>query len=270
MQGGVPGVSFEAPARNTFYACVGGELATSDVAWLRKGYVVDLAQRPIIPGAERHDSALSITIEGENRHIAGNGLPSTPTGIFPIPEDSPVYADYAEAEVPPGWIYTNRATIPMNAVGFDIVLPRLPVVSDEPNCVELAATGILLNGARIVDPIEVGMFDSQAGLPLDNCFGHMSGAGSYHHHAFSPACFDAGEPGKHSPLVGYAVDGFGVFGPQGEDGAILTNAELDECHGHTHEIDWDGDRVTMFHYHLNYEFPYSFGCFRGKTVSIDE
>src|SRR3546814_15494842 len=44
----------------------------------------------------------------------------------------------------------------------------------------------------------------------------------------------------HSDLVGYAFDGFGIFGHYGEDGETLTNDDLDECHGHTHEIEGDG------------------------------
>ncbi|MFN8426725.1 MAG: hypothetical protein U0X87_10785 [Anaerolineales bacterium] len=36
--------------------------------------------------------------------------------------------------------------------------------------------------------------------------------------------------------MGYAFDGFGIFGYYGEDGSELTNADLDECHGHTHVI----------------------------------
>jgi len=40
----------------------------------------------------------------------------------------------------------------------------------------------------------------------------------------------------HSALLGYAFDGFGIYGLYGESGKELTNADLDECHGHTHVI----------------------------------
>jgi hypothetical protein len=68
--------------------------------------------------------------------------------------------------------------------------------------------------------------------------------------------------------VGYAIDGFGIFGPRGEDGRIVRNRDLDVCHGHTHTIMWDGKKVVMYHYHLNGEYPYSIGCFRGKPVTV--
>jgi YHYH protein len=59
----------------------------------------------------------------------------------------------------------------------------------------------------------------------------------------------------------------GIFGHYGDDGEVLTNDDLDECHGHTHEIEWDGATLEMYHYHATYEFPYTVGCFRGTTVT---
>lgn len=44
---------------------------------------------------------------------------------------------------------------------------------------------------------------------------------------------------------------------------------LDECHGHSHSIQWDNKTVDMYHYHLNNEYPYSIGCFRGTPAKID-
>ena len=70
----------------------------------------------------------------------------------------------------------------------------------------------------------------------------------------------------HSPLVGYALDGFGIYGHRGEDGEVVTNEDLDECHGHTHEIEWDGQTVEMYHYHATWEFPYVVGCFHGTNA----
>jgi len=49
------------------------------------------------------------------------------------------------------------------------------------------------------------------------------------------------------------------------------NLELDECHGMTSIIEWDGKMVEMYHYVINNEFPYSVGCLRGTfgTMSHD-
>jgi hypothetical protein len=64
-------------------------------------------------------------------------------------------------------------------------------------------------------------------------------------------------------LFGYALDGFGIYGPRGADGKEITNAQLDECHGMTSPVIWNGKIQNIYHYVLNSEYPYSVGCFRG-------
>ena len=55
-------------------------------------------------------------------------------------------------------------------------------------------------------------------------------------------------------------------GHRGEDGQVLTNDDLDECHGHTHEVEVDGEVVEAYHYHATWEFPYAVGCFHGTNT----
>jgi hypothetical protein len=103
-------------------------------------------------------------------------------------------------------------------------------------------------------------------LPLDECFGHPYSE-QYHLHAYSWKCL-LSETEKNiypSPLVGYALDGFGIYGPYDKDGNIITNDQLDECHGLTSEVMWEGKMTNIYHYVLNYEYPYSIGAFRGTV-----
>jgi hypothetical protein len=103
---------------------------------------------------------------------------------------------------------------------------------------------------------------------MDRCWGHPY-ATQYHYHGASWTCFSSNnKAGEHSPLVGYAIDGFGVYGINGVDGKPVTNQDLDECHGHTHRIVWEGKSVRMYHYHLDNEYPYSIGCFRGTPALL--
>ena len=126
--------------------------------------------------------------------------------------------------------------------------------------------GIGLNGVLINVGIDAAGRDAAAWEALDTCGGHPNNAG-YHQHNISDCIEDtrSGE-GGHSDLVAYALDGFGIFGHYGETGAVLTNQDLDECHGHTHETEWDGETVEMYHYHATYEFPYTLGCFKGESA----
>jgi hypothetical protein len=64
--------------------------------------------------------------------------------------------------------------------------------------------------------------------------------------------------------VGYIYDGFGLYGPRGDGGVYQSNSLLDECHGHTGLV--PGSSTTGYHYHANYEFPYTVGCFRGTST----
>jgi hypothetical protein len=66
------------------------------------------------------------------------------------------------------------------------------------------------------------------------------------------------------------LDGFGIYGPRGEGGKRLSNADLDVCHGHSHTVLWDGQMVTMYHYHFTDEYPYTIGCFKGQPTSISQ
>ncbi len=66
----------------------------------------------------------------------------------------------------------------------------------------------------------------------------------------------------NAPLVGYALDGFGIYGPY-ENGRQLTSADLDACHGKTSVVNWDGRKVKMYHYVATVDFPYTVGCMRG-------
>ena len=53
----------------------------------------------------------------------------------------------------------------------------------------------------------------------------------------------------------------------GEVGVMLTGVDLDECHGIVSEIELDGALVTIYHYVMTQDFPYSASCFRGEATS---
>jgi hypothetical protein len=46
----------------------------------------------------------------------------------------------------------------------------------------------------------------------------------------------------------------------------LTTDDLDECHGLTSLIKLDGKNVTMYHYVMTQDFPYSVSCFRAQAI----
>jgi hypothetical protein len=132
----------------------------------------------------------------------------------------------------------------------------------------MGPVGVMLSGAMFFNALDAAGLDAVAHEVRDRCGGHPQGTGLYHYHAHSDCLEDYWT--SHSKLLGYAFDGFGLFGSRGEHGNRLTNADLDACHGHTHTVSWDGEWRDLYHYHATDEYPYLIGCYRGVpgTVSV--
>lgn len=218
--------------------------------WFRNDGTFDLFAKPEVAGEVYWPSELTITLEGDFRVVSGNLLPDTPTGEFPIGRTTEAYQ-----------YDTNPNAI--KAQEIQVMLPRVPEFAAEPSCLDMGAIGVMLTGASFFNSLDAAGLDAVAHEIQDGCQGHPQGAGIYHYHSLS-LCQESNQAGEgHSPLVGYAFDGFGIYGHQGEGGKVLTNADLDACHGHTHQIEWDGETRELYHYHATWEYPYTIGCFMG-------
>lgn len=153
----------------------------------------------------------------------------------------------------------------VSANQFSLSVPLDPIIAPAPYCVMSGPVGVARDGVPIYAGQNPFGEDAVAHEMLDVCAGSNS-EGRYHYYAESPcltAKFDEGAP---NTLLGYALDGFGIFA-QNENGILVTNSDLDGCHGHAHAIPWNGEMVTMYHYHFTDEFPYSVGCFMGTPAS---
>ena len=53
------------------------------------------------------------------------------------------------------------------------------------------------------------------GSGFDNCLGHPQGSGMYHHHVNPKCLYNDADNTHHSPIIGYAFDGFPVYGAYG-------------------------------------------------------
>lgn len=277
------GTSVAAPSKNTFFLCPGKKIPVNGTffefpstltkpnsSWVTGNSIV-IPKIPTVNGSVTMDHEFEMTVTDTGRRLKGNGIPNHPIGVFPIPNGTVAYDIYSQL---PAQGYPNAAEIPVAPYDLDVTLPRNPVMNDKPSCIDSLMMGIasqtgaawhieyaIDNNHNAVDP--------NAALPTDLCWGHPYQT-QYHYHGYSWKCFpDQGQAGEHSPLFGYALDGFGIYGPRSENGVLVTNAELDECHGHSHQIDWDGNVTEMYHYHVNTEYPYSVGCFRGTPVQMD-
>ena len=193
---------------------------------------------------------ITIANSGTNRVITSNNLPFHTTGIYPIQNTDDAY-NYDR----------NPNSIESQTISFSV--PLNPQLLNTPQCVG-GEVGIALSGAMIFNAFDAGGRDAVATEVQDTCEGHPQAGGYYHYHGYSDCLTDDSEVNEHSELVGYAFDGFGIYGLKGEDGIELSSQDLDECHGHTHAISWNGVEQSMFHYHMTQDFPYTVGCFRGQ------
>ena len=202
------------------------------------------------------DSFITVTVEGDRRVVTANNLPNHETGVFPIARND----DAFRYDRNPGRILTQDILLD---------LPRLPEISAHAECVPMGMIGFTLSGAALYNAVDARGNDAPAHEIQDRCNGHPQQTGQYHYHNYSDCLDDSqAQAGGHSDLMGYALDGFGIYGVYGEGGAELTTANLDACHGHTHQIVWDGEEQNMFHYHFTHDYPYTIGCFRGAPITV--
>lgn len=229
--------------------------AFKDGPWIRADGTFDLTAKATVDGSVTWPSQLTMRLEGGRRIFATNDLPGHPTGTFPIAATDDAY----QYDRNPNHIAAQK---------IEVSLPANPALAASPTCVP-GAIGILVTGSVLFNALDAPGRDAVAHETQDGCQGHPEISGRYHYHSVTTCLPDATGKDGHSALVGYALDGFGIFGRHGVGGQELSSADLDECHGHVHEIDWDGKRVAMYHYHATLDFPYTVGCMRGSYERSD-
>ena len=88
--------------------------------------------------------------------------------------------------------------------------------------VGLGHIGVWTNGVTIFNVQDAMTYNNQGvwyrnayffeGPGFDNCLGHPQQQGEYHHHV-SPTClYNQADSLNHSPIIGYAFDGFPIYG----------------------------------------------------------
>jgi hypothetical protein len=251
-----PRIGYVWSCRQHFDEDAGGASATGDWYHANAG-TWDSDIKPEVDGAVSWDYQFGMRLEGDTRVIEANGVPFHVTGIYPISRSDDAY----QYDTNPHSVEEQR---------YFLELPANPTVAAEATCVGGTeyGVGIAISGVVINSALDAPGRDAVATEIQDQCQGHPHASGVYHYHGYS-LCLEDQNASGHSALIGWALDGFGLYGPYGENGEVLTNQDLEECHGHTHMIDWDGEVIEMFHYHATFEYPYTIGCFRGELVGFE-
>ena len=189
--------------------------------------------------------------------IHTHGLPNHPTGRFPetgfgrnpsyIQEQDSTYYIPLEPKMNPAHLVTTSNN-------SNHALPMGPI-------------GIAVNGVVFFNPFDMGNTDATD--LMDLCCGHPNQNNQYHYHKY-PICVNspwADEGKAHSPLIGWAFDGFPIYGPYESNGVMAKdvkgpnalnafNMHYDEAHG--------------WHYHVTPGmFPYIIGGYWGTEDPRD-
>lgn len=239
------------PEKGYVYLCnvaQGGEGAEVDGPWITGG-TWNVNEKPSVEGSITWpDAYVHITVSGGVRTIASNDLPTNHnTGIFPIQQSDPAY------QYDP-----NPNSIEAQDLEFN--LPANPAFAPVPSCI-YGEVGIMTNGVLLLDAFDAEYRDAAAHEMQDSCQGHPHEGGIYHYHSLSSCIPDA----TATNIIGWAFDGFPITGPKLPNGNYLTTSDLDECHGMTSDIIENGQMVNAYHYVMTEDFPYSVGCFMGKS-----
>ena len=106
-----------------------------------------------------------------------------------------------------------------------------------------AMRGIALNGVAYDAPAPLHLILGGYTIPpLDPAGGHINMDAGYHYHAATGLSVELKQADGHAPLLGYAMDGIGLYAYKNADGTIPN--DLDECRGHF-------DEVRGYHYHVD-------------------
>jgi hypothetical protein len=187
-------------------------------------------------------SNVKVTFTDKYMIVESDGIPNHPHGPFPN-KDNP-----------------NS----IKKQNYTFYIPLHPRPAEKSTKTPFGPIGVAINGIPFYNQYNAEGEDAVKLEVFDSCCGHPDPAGRYHYHKY-PVCVKSPfkDPvGQHSPLIGYAFDGYAIYGPNGEDGKPPTN--LDECNGHS-------DSVRGYHYHVTSGYPYILGGYHGvvETKNFD-
>ncbi len=147
-------------------------------------------------------------------------------------------ADVQSVQYSAGSVYVNASGIPDYTIGpwpgdpntptdqhFLIRIPRAPqAASGSFTATPLGSIGLLINGVVIYNPKDAMSYNNQniwhqnavvvEASSFDKYLGHPDQGGNYHHHQ-NPIGLYMDTPGTHAPLLGFAYDGYPIYGARG-------------------------------------------------------
>lgn len=221
--------------------------------WLREGYLD--GNGDVVKNERLVPDSVVLQFDGRGTlAIHSKNLPNHPTAKFPDRYGTQGYNPNYIQEQSDTW-YLPLVPAPNPGAGS-------LVLNGDNRALPMGPVGVAVNGVVFFNPFDMGMQD--ATNLMDRCCGHPAQDYRYHYHKY-PICVntpfvDKGE--GHSPLIGFAFDGYPVYGPYeaaGEMAKDVSGNPLNAFNGHE-------DKIRGWHYHVTPgKFPYILGGYYGKV-----
>jgi hypothetical protein len=223
--------------------------ANNTTAWLRKGYY-GLDGKVVTKERFVPDSVV-IKFTSDHLVMKAKNLPNHPTAVFP---DRSRFLDGN-----PGAIGEQ------NNIWYIPLRPKLnpKPVAMKPGggrALPMGAIGVAVNGVVFYNPFDADITD--AIWRMDRCCGHPGPNSTYHYHKY-PSCVNTpwdDDGTSHSPLIGFAFDGFGVYGPYEANRELAKDSKTNPLS----DFNLHEDEARGPHYHVTPgQFPHIIGGYWG-------
>lgn len=180
---------------------------------------------------------------------------------------SDIYPDHT---LMTGIVGTNeQMPIPAN---YAAPIPLEPELGETPQTRD-AALGVAVNGVPIFDYTGGGemtaeelyhhqtQHDTLLTQQLDVCGGHAGRGDDYHYHVKPTCMIEQMENAGDAAIIGWAFDGFPIYGDNNPDGTSIATDGLDVCNGQP-------DDIFGYRYHTSTQAPYIIQCLMGTVADI--
>jgi hypothetical protein len=233
--------------------------AGNTTAWIRKGDI-DLSGNTVQTDRLVADNVV-ISFDQTSMIIRTHGLPNHPTGLFGGRNASD------EFKSNPNVITERIRTYYIPLVPKENPRHIATTTDNSNHALPMGPIGIAINGVVFFNPFDAQSTDATD--LMDRCCGHPAPDGQYHYHKY-PICVNspwADEGKEHSPLIGFAFDGYPVYGPYVAKDLMAKDASGDQG---LNDFNIHYDEARGWHYQVTPgKFPYIIGGYWGTEDPRD-
>jgi hypothetical protein len=202
---------------------------------------------------------VTVGFDATSMIIHTKGLPNHPTAKFPQegwgPDSNP---NFIQEKLRTYFIPLNPQENPRHIV---------TTIDNSNHALPMGPIGIAVNGVVFFNPFDANSMDASS--LMDRCCGHPAPDGTYHYHKY-PICLNspwADEGQEHSPLIGWAFDGFPIYGPYEEADVMAKDETGDKA---LNDFNGRYDAARGWHYQVTPgKFPYIIGGYWGTEDPRD-